>query len=143
MRAAHFTAFSDAVKAAIPALASVTYDGDAPLDANGNVVKASYLVLHDMGFDAQDDGRLTGEVEDVSDGTYRVIVRAVAIGRFGLRDTIDTLKAGLTGVVLNITDRACGPIQKDHGPDAIQRDDTVSPPLFFADLDFIWRSSRA
>src|SRR6185437_14254193 len=127
----------------MPSLASLTYDGDAPLDGNGNVVKATYLVLHDMGFDGQDDGRLTSDVEDVSDGTYRVIVRTVAIGRFGLRDTIDTLKSGLTGVVLGIEGRACGAIRKDHGPDAIQRDDTVSPPMFFADLDFIWRSSRA
>jgi hypothetical protein len=54
----HFAAFETAVKAAVPALASLTFDGDVPVNADGTVRRATYLVLHDMGFDRQDDDRL-------------------------------------------------------------------------------------
>lgn len=140
MRTAHFQAFDAALKAAYPALAGQTYDGDA---TDGNVMHATYLVEHDMGFDSQSDGRLASEVSDVADGTYRVIVRVVAITTAAVRDVADDVKSGLVGTRLDIPDRLCGAIQKDPGPDGIQRDTNVSPPLFFLDLDFIWRSSRA
>jgi hypothetical protein len=143
MRTAHFTAFDAKLKARVPALASLTFDGDAPLADGAQVLRKTYLVEHDMGFDAQSDGRLTSTEDDVSDGTYRVIVRVVATDRAGVRAAADAVKAGLVGQVLTIADRNCGPISKDAGPDQIERDDKVSPPLFFADLDFIWRSSRA
>lgn len=143
MRTAHYSAFETALKAAVPALASSTFDGDVPLNTDGTVRRATYLVLHDMGFDRQDDDRLTVTVQDAADGTYRVIVRVVATTRAAVRATADVVKAGLTGVVLTITGRTCGAVQPEPGPHPVERDDDVTPPLFYLDLDFVFRSQRA
>jgi hypothetical protein len=143
MRTAHYAAFETAVKAAVPALASSTFDGDAPLNTDGTVRRASYLVLHDMGFDQQDDDRLSVTVQDTADGRYRVIVRIVATTRAAIRSLVDIVKPGLVGVRLTIPGRLCQPIEIDVGPYPIERDDNVSPPIFYVDLDFTWRSQRA
>lgn len=143
MRASHFAAFDAAVKVAVPALSSLVFDGDAPLNGDGTVRRATYLVLHDMGFDRQDDDRLTVTVQDAADGRYRVVVRVVATTRGGVRATIDALKTGLVGVRLTIAGRFCQPIEIDPGPYPIERDDDVKPPIFYCDLDFTFRSQRA
>jgi hypothetical protein len=142
VRTAHFAAFDAALKARIPELASLTYDGDAPLE-NGQPLRKTYLVEHDMGFDGQDDDRLAAETADAADGTYRVIVRVVAVTRTAVRDVADSVKTALVGHRLTIAGRSCGAIAKDPGPDGIERDDAVAPPLLYVDLDFVWRSSRA
>ncbi len=142
MRTAHFNAFDARVKARVPALASKTYDGDAPL-LNGQVVQETYLILHDFGFDEQNDERLSVTVQDTADGTYRVVVRVVATTRAAVRTVVDTVKTNMVGQVLTITGRVCGPLEVEPGPRPVERDDDVSPPLFWADLDFIWRSQRA
>lgn len=143
MRTAHFTAFDEAVKVRVPALASKTFDGDAPLNADGTVRRETYLILHDFGFDRQDDERLTVIVQDAADGRYRVVARVVATTRAATRDVVDTLKAALVGHTLTIAGRVCGALQVEPGPHPVERDDDVSPPLFWVDLDFIWRSQRA
>ncbi len=143
MRTAHYSAFEARVKTRVPALASLVFDGDAPLNSDGTVRRASYLVLHDFGFDEQDDARLSVTVQDTADGTYRVVVRVVAEKRAGVRSVLDVVKSAMVGQVLTIPGRFCGPVAVEPGPHAIERDDDVSPPLFWADLDFIWRSTRA
>lgn len=143
MRTQHFTAFQEATKLAAPPLASSVFDGDVPLDASGGVRRATYLVLHDMGFDQQDDERLNSTQQDASDGRYRVVVRVVATTRAAVRSTIDVVKAGLLGERPTITGRFCQPIQIDPGPYPIERDDDVDPPIFYTDLDFTFRSQRA
>lgn len=143
MRTAHFTAFEARVKARVAALASKTYDGDAPLNTDGTVKRETYLILHDFGFDEQNDDRLSVTVQDTADGTYRVVVRVVATTRAAVRTVVDTVKTNMVGQVLTITGRACGPLEVEPGPHPIERDDDVSPPLFWVDLDFIWRSTRA
>lgn len=142
MRTAHFNAFDARVKARVAALASKTYDGDAPLE-NGQVLRATYLVLHDFGFDEQNDERLSVTVQDTADGTYRVVVRVVATTRAAVRTVVDTVKTNMAGQVLTIAGRICGPLAVEPGPHPVERDDDVSPPLFWADLDFVWRSTRA
>lgn len=143
MRTAHYAAFDAKTKARVPALAELTFDGDAPLNDDGTVRHSTYLVLHDQGFDSQSDDRLASDPADVADGTYRVIARVVGETRAAVRATADAVTSGMVGQRLTITGRLCGAIEKDPGPDGIQRDDDVSPPLFWADLDFIWRSQRA
>lgn len=142
MRSQHYSAFEARVKSRVPALASLTFDGDATL-SNGQVHRGTYLVLHDFGFDMQDDARLSVTVQDAADGNYRVVVRVVAETRAAARTVLDTVKSGLVGQVLTISGRFCGPLEVEPGPHPIERDDDVSPPLFWADLDFIWRSTRA
>lgn len=142
MRVAHFAAFDAMLKARVPALASLTFDGDVPLDGD-KILRKTYLVEHDMGFDGQDDGRLTAETADAADGTYRVIVRVVGTTRSAVRGMFDSVKTAMVGQRLTIAGRMCGAIEKDPGPDEIQRDERVPPVLYFADIDFIWRSSRA
>lgn len=143
MRTAHFNAFDARVKARVAALASKTYDGDAPLNTDGTVKRETYLILHDFGFDEQNDERLSVTVQDTADGTYRVVVRVVATTRAAVRTVVDTVKTNMAGQVLTITGRVCGQLEVEPGPHPIERDDDVSPPLFWADLDFIWRSTRA
>lgn len=141
MRSAHFAAFEALVKAQVPVLASLTFDGDVPLNEDGTVRRATYYVLHDMGFDGQDDDRLTAAPADTADGTYRVIVRCVGETRAAVRAAADAVKAGVVGRRLTISGRNCGAIGKDAGPDGITRDDDTA--LCWADLDFVWRSQRA
>lgn len=143
MRTEHYTALESRVKDRVPVLASLTYDGDAPLNADGTVKRATYLVLHDFGFDQQGDQRLTVTVQNVADGTYRVVGRVVAETRAAVRSVLDVLKSQVVGETLTISGRRCGPVEVESGPHPIERDDDVSPPLFWADLDFIWRSTRA
>jgi hypothetical protein len=142
MRTAHYGAFESLVKARVPALASKTYDGEVPL-VDGQPARETYLVLHDMGFDRQDDARLTVTVQDAADGTYRVVVRVVATTRAAVRDVADVVKRALVDGVLTIPGRICGALQLDAGPHPVERDDDVTPPLFWVDLDFTWRSTRA
>lgn len=151
MRTAHYAAFEAAVKAAVPPLSSLVFDGDVPLNADGTIRRATYVVLHDMGFDSQDDGRLAEDPDDVADGTYRVVARVVCapsasgvgVARTGVRDVADTLTSGLVRTILTVPGRVCGAIRKDDGPTGIDRDESVSPPVFYLDVDFIWRSQRA
>lgn len=138
MRTAHFAAFDARLKSRVPALSSLTFDGEATL-ADGTVRKGTFLVEHDMGFDGQDDGRLAVNVSDVADGTYRVVVRVVADTRAAVRSVADVVKSGMVGQVLTISGRVCGAIEKDQGPDSIEVDGYSR----YADLDFIWRSQRA
>lgn len=141
MRSAHFAAVMAIVNARVPALAA--YDGDAPLNADGTVKRATYLVLHDMGFDEQDDGRLSSLVLDAADGTYRVVVRVVATTRAAVREVAGVVKTGMVGQVPAVSSRSCGPLTVEAGPRPVERDDDVQPPIFYLDLDFIWRSQRA
>ena len=143
MRTAHYSAFETRVKARVPALSAFVFDGDAPPNADGTVKRASYVVLHDMGFDVQDDARLTVTVQDAADGMYRVVGRVVGETRAAVRAVVDVLKSQLVGQVLTIAGRRCEPIAVESGPHPVERDDDVSPPLFWVDLDFIWRSQRA
>jgi len=142
VRTAHFAAFETAVGVSVPALASHTFDGDVPIDG-GKVRRETYLVLHDMGFDSQDDGRLAAPMQDPSDGQYRVVVRIVATTRAGVRATADVVKAGLVGTVLVVAGRTCGAIFVEPGPRPVERDDEIDPPLFYLDMDFLFRSQRA
>lgn len=142
MRNAHFEAFKATVQAGVPALASNVYDGDVPLDG-GKVRRATYLVLHDMGFDSQDDKRLIATFQDRADGRYRVIVRTVSTTRFGVRETAGISKAAIVGQIPVITGRICGPIDADPGPRPVERDDDVNPPIFYLDTDYTFRSQRA
>lgn len=138
MRTAHFAAFDSRLKARVPALAALTFDGEATL-SDGTVRKGTFLVEHDMGFDGQDDGRLAVNVSDVADGTYRVVVRVVADTRAAVRSVADVVTSGMVGQVLTVAGRVCGAVEKDQGPDGIEVDGYSR----YADLDFIWRSQRA
>ena len=143
MRTAHYSAFEARVKTRVPALAALTFDGDAPLNSDGTVKHASYVVLHDFGFDRQDDERLSVTVQDAADGTYRIVGRVVGETRAAVRAVADAVKSGMVGQSLTIPGRFCGPVEVEPGPYPIDRDDDVSPPLFYTDIDFIWRSTRA
>lgn len=138
MRTAHFNAFDTRLKARVPTLAALTFDGDATLD-DGTIRRGAYLVEHDMGFDEQDDDRLSTDRADAADGTYRIIVRVVAEKYSSVRANADVVKAAMVGQILTIPNRRCGAIRKDQGPDEIERDGSSR----FLDLDFIWRSQRA
>lgn len=138
MRAQHYTAFEAAVKSAVPALASLTFDGEVKAGQVPDGV--SYLVLFDLGFDIQDDGRLASDPVDVSDGTYRVVARVIAKDRPAVRNVAAKVKA-LAGRVLTIPGRLCGAlVAEDHN---IERDDKVTPAVFWTDIDFTFRSTRA
>lgn len=143
MRTAHFSAFDTRLKARVPALAALVFDGDVPLNPDGTVRRATYLVAHDMGFDEQADDRLTVSVLDTADGTYRIVVRVVAVTRSAVREVADIVKTQMTGQVLTVTGRACGALFLDPGPRPVERDTDVSPPIFYLDLDFLFRSTRA
>ncbi|WP_442575869.1 hypothetical protein ACSBPH_01580 [Microbacterium sp. F51-2R] len=142
MRTQHYAAFEQAVKVAVPALSALVFDADVPVNPDGTVRRSTYLVLHDMGFDRQDDERLTVTAQDAAEGRYRVVVRVVATTRSAARSTVDAVRS-LIGVRPTVAGRFCQPIAIDPGPYPIERDDDVKPPIFYTDLDFTFRSQRA
>lgn len=139
-RAAHFAALrAEAQKH--PALSASTHDGDFPTK-DGQIVRGSYVILYDLGFDEINDDRTTSEQSPDSDGTYRVVARSVGITPFAARSVDDALHAQLVGKRLAIDGRACSAIEQDDtGP--VQTAGDVSPPLHFIDTDYTFRSSRA
>lgn len=140
MRSAHMAAFVAHLDAGI---APPVHDSDAPLNADGTIVRASYVVVFDTGPDDLDDGRLGASQRVDSDADYRFVTKAVGVTPLAARAVQDAVAARVTGHRLVVTGRTCEPARLDPGDDSVQRDTSVSPPLYFIEADWIVPSRRA
>lgn len=119
------------------------HDSEAPLDANGQIVRASYVVLHDLGPDGIGDHRFTKRVDVNSGRVMRVVGRCVGEDAAAARRVSTALIAQLTppgGWSPTVEGRDCWPLVLDDESD-VKKDDKVSPPLWFVDVDFTYRSN--
>lgn len=138
MRSAHMTAFM----ALLGGLPVPAHDSDAPLDGDGQIVRASYVVAWDMGPDTLDDERLTAGQRVDSDGDYRFVTKSVGTTPFACREVHDAVTERVIGHRLVVAGRTCEPARLDAGGDRVQRDTSVSPPLYFIEADWIVPSRR-
>ena len=138
-RQAHFDAILTRARAR-PNL--IVHDSTAPLNEDGTIVRASYVVLHDHGPDEIGDRRYTGSRDGDEGRTMRVIGRCVGEDPEAVRHVQSALIGQLThGWVPTVPGRTCWPLIVDDEGE-IEEDDTVSPSLWFADVDFTYRSNR-
>lgn len=136
-RSAHFAGVQALLTAPL-----VVHDSDAPLDAEGRVVRASYVVSFDLGFDELGDDRYTAAQLASSSVTFRVVERAVGVTPHAAREVRDAVASRLVGKVPTVTGRIVDPILlDDDGP--VKLDTDVSPPLYFIDSDYTVRTHPA
>lgn len=139
MRSAHMTAFM----ARLGGLPVPAHDSDAPLDGDGQIVRASYVVAWDMGPDVLDDDRVASAQAYESEGDYRFVTKSVGTSPFAARAVRDAVAAQMTGHRLVVAGRNCDPIRLDPTAAPVQRDTSASPPLWFIEDDWIVTSRRA
>ena len=116
---------------------------DAIRMENGLPVRATYWVLFGGAPDDLDDDRLAAPQQADSDAEYVYTVRFVSVTHDAVLQGAERVIAQLVGWVPTIAGRNCGAIELDEGDANVDADTRVTPPLFFIDLDFILRSSRA
>ncbi|WP_336647526.1 hypothetical protein [Microbacterium sp. MMO-10] len=120
----------------------IVHDSTAPLNGDGTVVRASYVVLHDHGPDEISDRRYTGSRDGDEGRTMRVIGRCVGEDPAAARRVASALIGQLTnGWTPIVPGRICWPLLIDDESEAIE-DDKVSPSLWYVDVDFTYRSNR-
>jgi len=135
-RSGHFEAF----KAAIPSPVAA-HDTLVPV-VDGEILRASYSVLYDVGADdPPDDDRYLAAQRAASKVTWRYVVKSVGESPFAAR-AVDSAVAGLIGKVLIVAGRKCDPLELDEvGP--VKEDTSVSPPLYFIESDYLLTSREA
>lgn len=119
----------------------VVHDSDAPLDDNGQVVRASYVVMHDIGpEDVQ--LRFTERRSVDSACTMRVVGRCVGVDPAAARRVAAVFGAQMDGHVIVVPGRSCKPL-KVADESEVEKDTKVSPPLWYVDVDLTYRTEPA
>ncbi|MEV4737183.1 MULTISPECIES: hypothetical protein [unclassified Microbacterium] len=119
----------------------VAHDEIAPLNADGTIVRASYVVMHDLGADDVGDKRYTAPRRPEEGQTLRVVARCVGVDANACRKVADAVIGQLSGWTPSVPGRSCEPLKVDEVGD-VTPDKTVSPPLPYIDVDFTYRSNQ-
>lgn len=119
----------------------VVHDSDAPLDEKGQVVRAQYVVLHDLGPDSKHLA-FTERASVAASRMMRVVGRCVGVDPAAARRTADAFAVQMDGHVLVVPGRKCWPITIDDESD-VEKDTKVSPPLWYVDIDLVYRTDPA
>ncbi|ANJ26818.1 hypothetical protein [Agromyces aureus] len=101
------------------------------------------MVAFDTGPDDLDDERLAASQRVDSKGDYRFVTKSVGIDPFAARQVRDAVATRITGHRLVVAGRACGPAYWDPSNAPVQRDTSVTPPLYFIEDDWVVPSDRA
>lgn len=124
------------------ALAAKGVHDTALVDTAGKPVAGTYVVLFGGIPDSFDDGRLTIVNKADSDAEYLFTCRAVSTTADGVRSISQKVMNLLIGWTPNVSGRKCTPIEFDFSSD-VRSDMSILPPLFYADIDVKFNSSRA
>lgn len=137
-RSDHFEAFKGAIPSPVAA-----HDTIVPTLSDGEVLRASYSVLYDVGADdPPDDDRYTAAQRAESKVTWRYVVKSVGVTPFAARAVDSAVAKGVVGAVLTVSGRKCDPIELDEvGP--VKEDTSISPPLYFIESDYLLTSREA
>ena len=109
----------------------------------GLPVRDTYWVLFGGAPDELDDDRLAAPQRADSDAEYVYTVRFVSTTHAAVLDGADKVMTQLIGWTPTIAGRSCSPITLDDGDTIVDADTRVNPPLYFVDLPFVLKSSRA
>lgn len=132
----HFSAVKARLVSQLPV--AVTVQDTAMVDGVGGLVKAQYVILFGGGPDVLDDDRLTAPQLPDSDAEFLYSARCVAVTADGARGVAQLVVNALVGFRPVVAGRNCSPIELD-GSDNVALD----KPLWYLDLDFVLKSSRA
>lgn len=116
------------------------HDSAAPLDSNGQIVRAQYVVLHDVGPDAV-HLRFTERRSVSAAATMRAVGRCVGVDPDAARRMAGAFKTQMDGFVIVTPGRKCWPVEVEEAE--VEKDDKVSPPLWFVDVDLTYRTEPA
>jgi hypothetical protein len=115
------------------------YDS-ALVDSSGVPILGTYSILFGGAAESLESGRLTGVQSVDSDASYSYTVRCVSVSPDGVRAATTKVLTQLVGFAPTVEGRNCSPIVFDFGAD-VRVDNSVNPPLFYADSDFVLASS--
>lgn len=138
---AHFKAVKDRLLSD-SALAAKGVHDTALLDTAGDPVHGTYVILYGGTPDSLNDYRLTSPQQADSDAEYTFTIRAVSVTGDGVRAVGQKVVAQLVGYRPTIAGRTCSPMTLEYSSGVIA-DTSVTPPLFYADIDVLLKSSRA
>lgn len=124
------------------ALAAKGVHDTALVDTAGEPIAGTYVVLYGGMPDSLDDGRLTGIATASSDAEYMFTCRAVSTTADGVRSVGQKIMAQLIGWRPQVTGRACTAVSLEYSS-GVLADMSIKPPLFYADIDVSFKSSRA
>jgi len=110
-------------------------------DANGKLLRETYLLLFPGAGDADDD-RLSAAQSPDSDVEFEWRIRAVSINTDGIMLLLAKVRNQLSGYVVTAAGRLCSPIRIEDDSD-VEPDYSVTPPLLYCDVYITFRSNRA
>lgn len=138
MIAEHFAALKAELES-VRGLRGKIFDS-ARVDAEG-LIRDNYVILA-LATSDRGDGRETSPQAHDSRVTFLAGVKVVGTDAENARAFTDRVNTALIGKRLVVPGRTCTAMT-DDGVVEIEPDASVSPPIFFADLAFTFRSSRA
>ena len=140
MITSHFNAMMARLQADT-ALAGKGHDAFV-VNADGSLSYGPYFILLGGGPDVLDDDRLSAPQSPTSDAEFTYTVRYVASSPTNVRSGMGKVYPQLIGHRLIVSGRLCTAIALERSTD-IRADTTVSPPLYYADVEVSFKSSRA
>lgn len=132
-----------AVKARLEAssvLAGRVYNTFA-VDASGAPIRTAYVILYGGAPDVLNDDRVTAPQSRDSDAEYVYTVRSVGPTADSALATADVATGQLIGFVPTVAGRRCSKIKLEDGG-VVELDNSIKPPLFYIDQDFLLISRR-
>lgn len=132
---AHFSA----VLARLREHPALTVEDSEMPTVDGVIVRASYVVLHDLGPD-EIHTRYTADSTSDSARTMRVVARCVGVDPAAVRRVRDAVAKQLGRWAPQVPGRVCERMQLVDESE-VQADRKIQPPLWWADLDFTYRTS--
>lgn len=139
---AHYQAVKARLHADSALSAKGIYDAVRVDPTQGLPVQATYIVLFGGAADVLDDGRLSAPQLANSDAEYTYTVRAISTTVDGVMAVMTKVHTQLVGCIPIVAGRNCSPMSLDFSSD-VRPDNSVNPPMYFMDCEFILKSSRA
>lgn len=134
-RAEQFEQFKSLIPAPVAA-----HDMGAPLAEGGQLLRASYAIVYDIGTDRPPrDDRYTKRQTADSAATWRYVVRSVGVTPFAARSVDEAVARGVVGRTIEVAGRVFEPIEQDDVGE-VEEDADSSPPLYYVESDYLIRS---
>ena len=137
----HFAAVKARLVSQLPVAITVE-DTVVPLAADGTFKRAQYVIAFGGGPDALGDDRFTAPQRPDSNAEYTYKMQAVAVTADAARDVAQKVIDALVRFRPVVAGRKCDPIKNTFSGEA-KPENTVKPPLFYVDLEFVLTSRRA
>lgn len=113
----------------------------ALVTSDGKLQRSTYVIVYPTPPDELNDERMSVKASVESKATYHYEVRAVAVSALGCADLVDRLLDKLVGARPVVAGRKISSLSLDT-VDRVLPDNSVSPPLYFCDMTFMFISRK-